>query len=323
MRHHIRITKQNEILTMANNFYWTVYKNLEKELIELSNFIHIDDKQLNIYSIKIAELLLRTAVEIESISKTLYFQNGGTKLDDINLFFDTDCLDLLETKWQLSKKQVQVSAPNFYFSITENQILTPLKKANKRGASSSDWQKAYQAIKHNRVTSLSKANLKNLIRSMGALYILNIYYNDNQYLLEKDSSGVSFDRNLGSTIFSIKLHINQTISVDIDYSKNSDFDECIYLLKPTDETRGDAQQKLKEINNKIAERTKANFLEQITKSLADSQITNQDEINEKIKSIAEKIKSDNIIQVANENKQVLKNTFENLKFEAILNKHQY
>ena len=44
---------------MANNFYWTVYKNLEKELIELSNLIHIDDNQLDIYSIKIAELLLK------------------------------------------------------------------------------------------------------------------------------------------------------------------------------------------------------------------------------------------------------------------------
>lgn len=60
-----------------NNYYWAVYKNLERELSDLSNLIHIDDKQLNVYSIKIAELLLRTVVEIESISKTLYFQNGG------------------------------------------------------------------------------------------------------------------------------------------------------------------------------------------------------------------------------------------------------
>lgn len=126
-----------------NNFYWSIYKNLEKELVELSNVIHIDDNQLEIYSIKIAELLLRTAVEIESLSKTLYFKNGGNKEDDINLFFDTDCLDLLEQKWQLSKKKVQISATNFYFAQIENQILTPLKKANKRGTSSSDWQKAY------------------------------------------------------------------------------------------------------------------------------------------------------------------------------------
>ena len=29
------------------NIYWPVYKNLEKELVELSNQVHIDDKQLD------------------------------------------------------------------------------------------------------------------------------------------------------------------------------------------------------------------------------------------------------------------------------------
>lgn len=306
-----------------NNFYWTVYKNLEKELIELSNLIHIDDNQLDIYSIKIAELLLRTSVEIESISKTLYFEHGGSKPDDINLFFDTDCLELLENKFQLSKKQVQVSGSDFHFVISENQILTPLKKANKRGTSSSDWQKAYQAVKHNRVKSLSKANLKHLIRALAALYLLNIYLNDNKYPLEKDSSGVNFDRNIGSTIFSVKLHINLTINIDEDFSKNSDFDECVYLLKVTDETRNAAQQKLKELNDLTAQRTKTNLLEEINKRLAEIQATNQDEVNEKIKNIAQQINSDNMIQVAKENAQALKNTFDGLRYEAVLNKHQY
>lgn len=306
-----------------NNFYWTVYKNLEKELTALSDLIHIDDHQLDIYSIKIAELLLRTSVEIESISKALYFKNGGAKPDDINLFFDTDCLDLLENKWQLSKKQVQVSAHNFYFALPENQVLTPLKKANKRGTSSSDWQKAYQAVKHNRVTSLPKANLKHLIRAMAALYLLNIYFNDNSYLLEKDSSGVNFDRNIGSSIFSIKLHINHSISVGTDYSKNNDFDESTYLLKPTDETRNAVQQKLKELNDKTIERTQTNLLEQLTKKIEETQITNQEGISEKIKEMAEKIKTDNMIQVARENGQSLKSTFDGLRYEAVLNRHQY
>lgn len=305
------------------NFYWAVYKNLEKELIELSNLIHIDDKQLDIYSIKIAELLLRTSVEIESISKALYFENGGSKPDDNKLYFDTDCLDLLETKWKLSKKQVQISAPNFYFTLPENQVLTPLKEANKRGASSSDWQKAYQAIKHNRVTSLPKANLKHLIRAMAALYLLNIYYNDNYYLLEKDSSGVNFDRNIGSTIFSIKLHTNISISDGINYLKNNDFDESTYLLKPTDETRNAVQKELKELKEKINERNQTNLLENIKKQLADTQITHKEEISKMIKSLAENKKQELAEQVVKENAQILKNASEGVRYEAVLNKQQY
>ena len=54
--------------------------------------------------IKIADLLVRTIVEIESISKALYYENGGIKADDKELYFDTDCLKLLEGKWLISKK---------------------------------------------------------------------------------------------------------------------------------------------------------------------------------------------------------------------------
>jgi len=307
---------------MKNNFYWNVYKNLEKELVEMSNVIHIDDKQLEIYSIKIVELILRTVVEIESISKTLYFQNAGTKPDDINLFFDTDCIELLENKWVLSKKMVQVSAPNFYFGLSENMILTPLKKANKRGSSSSDWQRAYQEIKHNRETSLPKANLKHLVRALAALFVLNLYYCDNSYLLDNDSSGTKFDSSLGSSLFSIKLHIHEGISADIVYSKNADFDECVYILKPTDDTRDAVQQKFKELNEKIAERTKTDIIDQLSKQLKGIQISNE-EMPGTIRAIAEKIKIENMQHVVRENGLHLKKVFENLKYEAILNKHHY
>ena len=74
---------------MNNNLYWPIFKNLENELVKLSNDIHFDDDQLKIYSIKITELLIRTVVEVESISKELYFLNGGTKANDNELFFDT------------------------------------------------------------------------------------------------------------------------------------------------------------------------------------------------------------------------------------------
>lgn len=308
---------------MINNFYWTVYKNLEKELLELSNWVHIDDKQLEIYSVKISELLIRTVIELESISKELYFQNGGTKPDDNNLFFDTDCIDLLENKWLLSKKKVQISASNFYFTLSANKILTPLNKANKRGSSSADWLKAYQAVKHNRVKSLSKGNLKNLIRAMAGLYVLNLYYKDNIYTLEKDASATNFDNSVGSSIFSVKLHINQSISIDKDYTKNEDYDESIYIVKPTDESRINFQQTLIELNNKTVERTKEKVFEELSKELNELQNITQEEVNTKINSIVDKVKTENMIQVASENGLILKQNIDNLKYEAVLNKQQY
>lgn len=54
------------------NLYWPVYKNLEKEFLKLADYIHISDDQTSIYSMHIADSIVRCAVEIEALSKELY-----------------------------------------------------------------------------------------------------------------------------------------------------------------------------------------------------------------------------------------------------------
>jgi len=176
---------------------------LEKELLELAYNIHFCDSQIEAYSIKIAELILRCAAEIESISKALYQNEGGNMnpVDDEGkeryLNYDFDCLKLLDQLWGLSKKKIILSTPSMYFEKEENIGFKPLKNAHKGDAS---WQKAYQAIKHSRVENMHKANIRVLIRIMGALYILNLYYqNDFMELNELDK----FNPSQGSDIFMV------------------------------------------------------------------------------------------------------------------------
>lgn len=216
------------------NLYWPIYRNLEKEVVELSNQIHFDDKQLDVYSVKISELLIRCVVEVESIAKELYLKNGGETPIDRDLYFDSDCLNLLEEKWNLSKKIIIISSANFYFQLEENKVLTPLKKANKRGTSSADWEKGYQAVKHNRTANLSKGNIKNLLRAMGALFLLNLYHRTD-VIDSTGSNSTNFADNL-SELFNIKVHkwCGEKNEKD-SYLKQSDFDECTYLIKWTNE----------------------------------------------------------------------------------------
>ena len=191
------------------NLFWSIYKNLEKELIELSNKIHFCDKQNEVYSVHISDLLIRTAVEIEALSKELYKLAGGNMkpLDkegnERDLFFDTDCIQYLDLNWGITKKCVNVVSPNFYFKKTENLVLRPLKDCNKRG--SGRWKKAYQAVKHNRVESLAAGNIANLIRAMAALYLLNLYYRNEKYDVGTRMNTVPFDTRMGSDIFSVSL----------------------------------------------------------------------------------------------------------------------
>lgn len=232
------------------NLYWPVYKNLEKEFLELANYIHFSDDQLNIYSMHIADLIVRCSVEIEALSKELYSANGGimspidSQGNSRDLYFDTDCLNLLEQKWCLSKKQIIVSAINFYLTDEKYKILTPLHKANKRGSSGSKWKQAYQAVKHDRRNSLKKANIENLLHAMGALYILNLYYKDEKIDIGRVYlSDHYFDSRVGSEIFSVSVyqatgfsmnkHMNDTCILP---PADGDLDKSIFIIKYDDKS---------------------------------------------------------------------------------------
>lgn len=230
--------------------FWPVYKNLEKEVIQLANYVQFTDDQINAYSLHIADLIVRCAIEIEALSKELYKAVGGdmsptdTDGKTRDLFFDTDCIDLLEKKWKLSKKQIIVSATNFYFTDNAYRILTPLHKAYKRGSSGSKWKQAYQAVKHDRINSLKKASIENLLQALGALYILNLYFKDETidigrvYMSERD-----FDTSVGSDIFSVlsyKATVLQMSSQmddrNIKQQNGSDLDKSIYIIKYNDKS---------------------------------------------------------------------------------------
>ena len=68
--------------------------------------------QLDVFSPYIADLLVRCCVQIEAISKELYFDNGGNKKrGDSSILFDEDCLKLIDIKWKTHEKNVLIVAP--------------------------------------------------------------------------------------------------------------------------------------------------------------------------------------------------------------------
>lgn len=201
-----------------SDIFWQTYLSLEKEFINVSNFIFITDEittqehgieitkpcnsQLETFSPHIADLLIRCCVQIEAISKELYFDNGGTKpRGDKNLFFDEDCLKLIDIKWSTHDKRVMVIAPFFNLTKDENRVLRPLKNAHKR--SGTFWEKAYQAVKHDRFLSLKDGNVKALLHSMAALYLLNLYYRNDSWVVKYQELSKS-DFSMGSSIFAVK-----------------------------------------------------------------------------------------------------------------------
>jgi len=204
-----------------SDIFWQTYLNLEKEAIEVSKYIFFTDEvlvngkggivaqscntQLETFSPHIADLLVRCCVQIEAISKELYFDNGGTKArGDSSILFDEDCLKLIDIKWQTHNKTVMVVAPFFNFVKDENRILKPLKEAHKRQGTY--WEKAYQAVKHDRYSSLHKGNVKAFIHALAALYLLNLYYRNDSWVTKYQDIS-KLDYSMGSAIFTVKPHV--------------------------------------------------------------------------------------------------------------------
>lgn len=229
-----------------SDLFWSVYKNLEKETVNFSEYIHFSSDQKAVYSMSIADLIVRCAVEIEAISKKIYESLGGEmNQTDVNgekrdMYFDTDCLELIESKYLISKKEVIISAPTFYFEEADRRIF-PLYKSYKRGTSGSKWKQAYQALKHDRYGSLKKwATVENLVNALGALYLLNLYFKNTVYQLKEGLE--SFDARVDSEVFSIVTydasHITMSAGLMDDSCIQEKQGDCLvhatYIIKCTD-----------------------------------------------------------------------------------------
>lgn len=301
---------------MSHNLYWPVYQNLEKEFLSICDIIHVDDSQLSVYSMKIAELLIRTVVEIESLAKNLYFSNGGAKPDDKDLYFDTDCMAHLVDLWDIDKKVVLVSSPNIFLIEDANLILTPLHKSNKRGSSSADWCKAYQAVKHNRVKELKKGNLKHFLRALAALYILNLYFKDEKVNFITPGKDQFQDFSFGSQIFSVLKPNNiSSFSADGTYPKGAEFEKHVYVAIPDNEKYKEIVDLLNE-NNKTIQQTLINEL-QI--GISNGEISqDQDSISKFIAERRSSVSND----VFRRGATVMGQKLMNLTYTAELNKNQ-
>ncbi|WP_090166894.1 hypothetical protein [Pseudobutyrivibrio sp. 49] len=213
------------------NYFWPIYKSLEDEFISTFQYVLCDDLQAEVYSEKYLDILLRTAVEVEALSKILYDIAGGPIIQkDSEKYFDNICLKYLNKTWLLDKKVLIVSNTEILFEKSENKYLKPLKKADEIGDRAIRWKRAYQAVKHNRIDNYKKANMINCLNALGALFILNLYYKDSEYKLMNDAEVNAFDLSQGSRLFSIniskvnsfdgKLEPDVTAIYCINYSKD-------------------------------------------------------------------------------------------------------
>lgn len=176
------------------SFYISDYYRYEKEFLDISTHICIDDQQLNVYSLVLADLIINIFSNIEGISKELL-----TYITDICLSTEEKekleqdlqknpsaafyiALDYLDKIWFLSAKELIIYSTSIHIS-KDNRILIPFKDFNDKNNTSSCF-KAFLAIKHNRIKDINLATVENALTALGVLFILCTYA---KYLPEEET----------------------------------------------------------------------------------------------------------------------------------------
>lgn len=143
------------------------YLLIENDLKEIFKYIDPNDTNLDTFSIKNYELLLRACTEFETNAKLILFANKyprsiipNPKLC-INDYFRINAIA------KLNEYKVHLN-----FWTPNNKTLSPFSNWNTITYNSLTWYKAYNNVKHHRSTYFHEANLENVINAVAGVFII-------------------------------------------------------------------------------------------------------------------------------------------------------
>ncbi len=141
--------------------YWTYFKIIEKDFLNLSEIIEINESHFKVYSRELIKLLVITCSEVDAVLRVL---QNISKLGsgDGRLSIEDHFHFVKKHHSYFFKESINISP----FDIT----LKPFENWNKKEPPS--WWTAYNEVKHHRNTGYMLANLINCLNAGAALTIL-------------------------------------------------------------------------------------------------------------------------------------------------------
>lgn len=177
--------------------YWKQYLSLERDLLNMGDYVAIDSKNYACFSNNFAKIFMMACSELDSLA--------GIFADIVKEDYSVESKSPKTFPWKIEMLL------NAYRNLHEMRITTldsvcnlnfvPFKNFTENGAD--DWWRDYNLVKHNRTEvnsggkyNYEKANLKNTMTALAALYMLcylvGSYMNENEKNLISDSNLFDF-----------------------------------------------------------------------------------------------------------------------------------
>ena len=141
---------------------WRAYMLIEKDLLRLFEYVEPTDDNIEIYSHRTYELLLRAATEFETNCKRILESNGYSRRKNLN----TKDYFKIHKSSKLGDYAIFMTV-----WFPKKKLLKPFQ-AWADGNSSLSWYQSYNLVKHDRNREFPKASLENVLMAVAALYII-------------------------------------------------------------------------------------------------------------------------------------------------------
>jgi hypothetical protein len=173
-----------------NLVHWRHYLALEREFLEIAQYIEICQENFHVHSIKFSHLLMASASEFETVGGMIRDKSGirGTGINSI-----LETIDCIEGTF----KETEIDIPLYQLK------LKPLEECAQKTPPS--WWTAYNKVKHHRTTHFNEANLINSLMSMCSLLMMLARYYHLKKMEELPNQQISISLALSDLNGSIRL----------------------------------------------------------------------------------------------------------------------
>ena len=146
----------------SKNDHWSYFLSIEQDLVNLSRYVEFSTSNYQTYSIEIARLIISSVSEIDVILKMICKREFPEKnASNINAYYSI----ITEKLPKLISFEVRMPRWGLYVRPWElwKQGVPP------------KWWTANNKIKHHRHSNFYQANLFNLLKSLSALFVVNLF----------------------------------------------------------------------------------------------------------------------------------------------------
>ena len=141
--------------------YIRAFLLLQKDMQLLFDYVEPSENNLNCYSYRVHELLLRACIEIEANFKAIFLENSFTKRGEMSM----DDYKKIEISHRLSSYQIKI--PVWHGSGNVRKPFAAWKEGK-----SLPWYQAYNQTKHNRHEVFNMATFENMLDAISGLLIV-------------------------------------------------------------------------------------------------------------------------------------------------------